>query len=248
MPEFPVPLDNLISYVKGLSPEGAPLDHLSDAVNVASRLDEQSDALIGYFVDQARSSGASWSQIGTSMGVSKQAAQKRFVLGDQGTTPAAERFSRFTPRARAALAAAGRAAQSAQARGVDVPHLVAGLLTEPDGVAAKTLRRLEVTNDAIYEALHVAPPECDNLDSDPAALRELHLTAATKAALRATVKAAVQLHHNYIGTEHLLLGALAGDDPAVDALAAIGVNLTLVKGALAVELAQYQLDRQRQAG
>ena len=76
---FPVPLDNLIAYVRALHPEGGPLDRLSDAMEVAARLDEQSDSLIGHFVDQARVSGASWSQIGASMGVSKQAAQKRFV-------------------------------------------------------------------------------------------------------------------------------------------------------------------------
>jgi hypothetical protein len=54
---------------------------VSDAFAVSARLDEQSDALLGYFVDQARRSGASWSQIGGAMGVSKQAAQKRFVPG-----------------------------------------------------------------------------------------------------------------------------------------------------------------------
>ena len=76
---FPVPLDNLISYVKGLHPDGGPLENVSDAFTVSTQLDEQADALIGYFVDQARRSGLSWSQIGGAMGVSKQAAQKRFV-------------------------------------------------------------------------------------------------------------------------------------------------------------------------
>jgi len=82
MAEFPVPLDNLITYVKALHPDGGPLDSVSDAMVVATQPDEQSDALIGHFVDQARRSGASWSQIGASMGVSKQAAQKRFVSRD----------------------------------------------------------------------------------------------------------------------------------------------------------------------
>lgn len=79
MAEFPVPLDNLISYVKALHPAGGPLENVSDAFAVSTQMDEQSDALIGYFVDQARRSGLSWSQIGGAMGVSKQAAQKRFV-------------------------------------------------------------------------------------------------------------------------------------------------------------------------
>jgi len=57
MTEFPVPLDNLISYVKALRPGGGPLENVSDAFAVSTQLDEQSDALIGYFVDQARRSG-----------------------------------------------------------------------------------------------------------------------------------------------------------------------------------------------
>jgi len=71
----PVSLDNLISFVRALHPSGGPLEHLADAMAAAAQLEVQSDALIGYFVDQARRSGSSWSQIGTSMGVSKQAAQ-----------------------------------------------------------------------------------------------------------------------------------------------------------------------------
>src|ERR1700691_738481 len=111
MPEFPVPLDSLITYVKALSPEGGPLENVSDAFAVSTQMDEQADALIGHFVDQARRSGASWSQIGGAMGVSKQAAQKRFVpsatkiadLMPKTTEP----FSRFTARAARTLAAAG---------------------------------------------------------------------------------------------------------------------------------------------
>src|ERR1700745_560735 len=100
MSEFPVPLDNLIAYVKTLHPDGGPLENVSDAFAVSPRIDEQADALIGYFVDQARRSGLPWSQIGGAMGVSKQAAQKRFVptkardLMPQGISP----FSRFTIR------------------------------------------------------------------------------------------------------------------------------------------------------
>ncbi|HEX4531515.1 MAG TPA: Clp protease, partial [Acidimicrobiia bacterium] len=124
-PDFPVPLDHLIAYVKVLHPEGGALEHLGDAVLVAERLDEQSDALIGHFVDQARVSGASWSQIGASMGVSKQAAQQRFVVRDE-LVPDGKLFSRFTPRSRTALAAAGGIAASDGAELVDASHLAAG--------------------------------------------------------------------------------------------------------------------------
>src|ERR1700722_4345127 len=125
MTAFPVPLDNLIAYVKVLHADGGPLVHLNDAVTVSARLDEQSDALIGYFVDQARRSGASWSEIGASMGVSKQAAQQRYValVPEGGQT-----FERFTLRARGALAAAGRVAAAASLPAIADSHLPVGLL------------------------------------------------------------------------------------------------------------------------
>src|ERR1700722_12407917 len=109
MTEFPVPLDNLIAYVKTLHPEGGPLKTVSGAFAVSEQLDEQSDALLGYFVDQARRSGLPWSQIGAAMGVSKQAAQKRFVPGqtsDHLRAAGFKTFSRFTDRAVRVLFAA----------------------------------------------------------------------------------------------------------------------------------------------
>ena len=97
-------------------PSGTPLDNLSDAVTVSTQLSEQSDSLIGHFVDQARRSGASWSQIGTSMGVTKQAAQQRFVpRGPVKGAAGFGDFSRFTTRARSMLTAAEDLARAADA-------------------------------------------------------------------------------------------------------------------------------------
>ena len=95
----PVSLDTLITYVKAQRPGGSPLDNLSDAVTVSTQLSEQADSLIGHFMDQARRSGASWSQIGASMGVTKQAAQQRFVpRGPVRDTAGFGDFSRLRPR------------------------------------------------------------------------------------------------------------------------------------------------------
>ena len=115
MSASPVSLDELIGYVKTMSPEGGPLDNLADAVSVGGDLDEASDALIGHFVDRARRSGATWSQIGASMGVTKQAAQKRFVTLWEGAD-----FSRFTQRSRNVLAAAGGIAAGTGAGDEDI--------------------------------------------------------------------------------------------------------------------------------
>src|SRR5690348_3419002 len=96
-----VRLDDLIEAIKKVHSD--VLDQLSDAVIAADHLGEVADHLIGHFVDQARRSGASWTDIGKSMGVTKQAAQKRFVpkdLNQQTAMDPSQGFGRFTPRAK----------------------------------------------------------------------------------------------------------------------------------------------------
>jgi ATP-dependent Clp protease ATP-binding subunit ClpA len=212
----------------------------------ASQLDEQADALIGYFVDQARSSGASWSLIGAAMGVSKQAAQKRFVAREDELVPQAKAFSRFTPRARASVAAAGELANASGSAAIDANHLAAGAIIDAHGLAAHVVHRLEVDEDQIYEALGVGPPS-DGGDADPPALRQLRFTPAGRDALRDALKAALRLGHNYIGTEHLLLGVIAGRGSVAKDLAAIGLRSSLVESAIEVEVAEAQLQRRRRA-
>ena len=262
MTEFPVPLDNLITYVKALHPDGGPLDNLTDAFAVSARLDEQSDALIGYFVDQARRSGASWSQIGTAMGVSKQAAQKRFVssrASDPMASSAGQPFSRFTPRAASVLAAAARlaadqAAATDQAAGqgeaghaenppAGPAHLAAALLSEPEGLAAKALAAAGLTANQVYAAVGTGPaPRVPDVDS--AALLDVTLDPQAKDALKGALKAALRLGHNYIGTEHLLLGLLFAGGPVTEAFGALGLTPQRAEELTAAELAAFQARRE----
>src|ERR1700761_1943245 len=110
MSQPPVRLDELISYIT--STDGTALDHVSAAVRISEQLGELADHLIGHFVDQARRTGASWTDIGRSMGVTKQAAAKGFVAKDidwQTVFQEAFRahpFARFTERARRTIVAA----------------------------------------------------------------------------------------------------------------------------------------------
>ena len=244
MTEFPVPLDNLIAYVKALHPDGGPLANVSDAFTVSARLDEQSDALIGYFVDQARRSGASWSQIGSAMGVSKQAAQKRFVPGKLSElSPGGAVFSRFTQRARNVLAAADRiAAHDAAEPVIGAADLAAATLAEPEGLAAKVIARTGLTADQVYAAVG-AGPAAPGPDADADALQALGFDESGKAALKAAWKAALRLGHNYIGTEHLLLGVLYAGSPAAEALTSLGLTLATAERSLAAEFAEIQASR-----
>jgi Clp amino terminal domain, pathogenicity island component len=248
MPEQPATLDNLISYVRALHPDGDALTRLADAVALASNIEDNADALVGFFVDQARSHGASWSQIGASMGVSKQAAQKRFVSRLEDLVPGGRQkmFTRFTPRARGAVGAAAQAARVAGSAEVEAVHLLVGSLCFPEGLAAKAVRRLEVNHERIVQALGVPVPAAAG-DTDPSTLRRLAFSGPAKEALRAALQAALRLGHNYIGTEHLLLGTLAADDETARRLALTGLSRDLVESALAVEIAQAQLEKQQRS-
>ena len=80
-----VRLDDLIAAIKNVHTD--ELEQLTDAVLAAEHLGDVADHLVGHFVDQARRSGASWTDIGRSMGVTKQAVQQRFVPKDPGRRP-----------------------------------------------------------------------------------------------------------------------------------------------------------------
>lgn len=244
MQDFPVSLDNLIAYVLGRHPQGGPLRHLSDAILAAEELESQSDALIGHFVDQARASGASWSQIGAAMGVSKQAAQKRFVSRDDETVSTGKRYSHFTPRAKAALLAGEELASVSGADAIAVEHLVAGAVADPLGLAARMVHRLNVTHATLHEALGVgrAPGVSEERTRE---MPDLKFTSEAKASLKESLKAALRLGHNYIGTEHLLMGAATANGQVGEKLTALGLGRAQLDGAFALELAELKLKMQQ---
>jgi hypothetical protein len=247
MAELPISLDNLIAFVKAQHPDGSPLDNLSGAVDVGGRLADQADALIGHFVDQARRSGASWSEIGASMGVSKQAAQKKFVFRweDIESPIAGGTFSRFTQRARSCVLAAHGAARAAGAPAVDLRHLVAGLVAEPAGLAAVVIHERGVTDEQIHTIF--APAAGPAEPSDQAVADRLPITDGVRSAFRETLRAALQRGHNYMGTEHLLLGILADDNETAKTLGGLGITVEFVDRELAVQFAKIKAEHARKA-
>jgi hypothetical protein len=240
--QFPVPLDNLIAYVAALHPSGGPLDNVSDAFTVSEQLEEQADALIGHFVDQARRSGASWSQIGAAMGVSKQAAQKRFVPGKGGFFLEGHDFSRFTDRARNVVTAAWQSTDGP----VGAAHLTAALFVEPYGLAAKMFAAAGLTAEQACAAVGTGPAGLRE-DSTPPKLREVPLADDGQDALKGALKAALRLGHNYIGTEHILLGVLQAGGQAAEALGALGLTPERAEELFAAAIAEFQA-RRREAG
>src|SRR5262249_6621636 len=154
---YPVRLDEMINAIKQVHTD--VLDQLADAVLAAEHLGEIADHLIGHFVDQARRSGASWTDIGKSMGVTKQAAQKRFVPRAEATTLDPEQgFGRFTPRARNAVVAAQNAAHEAANSEITPDHLLLGVLSDAAALATVLLNRHHVDAAAIRAAVPLPPP------------------------------------------------------------------------------------------
>jgi Clp amino terminal domain, pathogenicity island component len=250
MEKVPVRLDDLISYVK--SQQGTPLDHVSAAVQVSEHLDEVADHLIGHFVDQARKAGASWTEIGRSMGVTKQAAQKRFVAKDTDWQSLLEEafrehpFSRFTDRARRAVQAAQHEAREHRHDYIGTEHLALGVLTEPDGLAVKAIEALGVSREAARQALIAAllPATVEV----PLAAR-IPFTPRAKKAMEFAVRKALVLGHNYIGTEHLLLGLLDEEEGiGGKTLIGLGVTSDRTEQWLVPELKRLSEIKQRSAG
>ncbi|MDV9193347.1 Clp protease N-terminal domain-containing protein [Streptomyces sp. SR27] len=205
--QVPVRLDELIEAIKKVHPDA--LEQLSGAVIAADHLGDVADHLIGHFVDQARRSGASWTDIGRSMGVTRQAAQKRFVPKE----PDAEKmdpnagFSRFTPRARNVVMASQNEATAAGNDEILPAHLALGLLAEPEGLAALWIASRGVSPEQVREAFTATLP--------PAAAEAPALVpydAAAKKVLELTFREALRLDHNYVGTEHILLALLEHED------------------------------------
>jgi hypothetical protein len=215
----PVRLDDLITAIKKVHDE--PLEQLTDAVLAGEALGEVADHLIGHFVDQARRSGASWTDIGKCMGVTKQAAQKRFVpkagpFEKADPIDPNEGFNRFTPRARSVVVESQNRAHAAGNDEIQPAHILLALFTDSDSLAMRMLGGQGVDAEAATAAVTL-PPAVDEM---PALIP---FSGSARKVLELTFREALRLGHNYIGTEHILL-ALLEAEPGDGPLQALGVD------------------------
>lgn len=226
----PVRLDDLIAAIKSVHDD--VLEQLSGAVVAADHLGDVADHLIGHFVDQARRSGASWSEIGRSMGVSKQAAQQRFVArgASQPTDlDASQGFSRFTREAGNVVMAAHNEAHAAGNEEVQAEHLVLGLLSEPDARGVQAIVAQGVALDAVRRAVAAAlPPPADEV---PALIP---YDADAKKVLERTFRHALRIGDSSIGPEHILLALLELED-GDGILSRLGVDRATTEAAITAE-------------
>ena len=220
----PPTLQELIETVRQDSSSDQPLDQLVAAATAAAQLEETTDALLGYFVDRCRRDGRSWTEISAALGVTKQAVHKRFATAIATHVAAANpapTFERFTDRARHVMAESGQAAVSLGDDFVGTEHLLLALFTEPEGLAGKALAAMDVSEDTVRAAILAAGDRAAGQDESsdtgaaagaPAAGTRPPFSAPAKRVLRDALAVALEFGHNYIGTEHILLGLYRNED------------------------------------
>ena len=133
----------------------------------------------------------------------------------------ASRFEKFSERARRALTYAQEEAQRFNHNYIGTEHILLGLIRESEGIAAKVLTNLGVDLNKVRSAVEFIIGRGGKMSS-----AEIGLTPRAKKVIELAVDEARRFNHNYVGTEHLLLGLLReGEGVAGGVLESLGVNL-----------------------
>ena len=144
------------------------------------------------------------------------------------------RFEKFSERARRVLTIAQEEARQMNHTSIGTKHILLGLLREEEGVAAKILTNLGVSLNKIRTAV-----EFNSDRGERPGTGETGLTPRAKRVIELAIDEARQLSHNYIGTEHLLLGLLReGEGVAAGVLNSLGVTLERARSETAQVLSQ----------
>ena len=227
---MPTTLSALIDEVEARSPSVEPLDLLATAATTAEDVSEAADALLSHFVDRTRRAGHSWTEIGAALGVTKQAVRKRFS-GDEKRDPRG--WERFTDRARAVASThAFAAAEELGNNYVGTEHLLLAMWGEPEGIAARVLVDAGLSREAVIEAVDARIPHGTQGRGG--------FTPRAWVAIENASKIALEMGHNYVGTEHLLLSLMTGvGGVADDILAERDVTVDKVRTLVLKELRGY---------
>jgi Clp amino terminal domain, pathogenicity island component len=221
-------LEALVADIEREAPDD-PLAQLRAAARKRDELAALADDLLGHFVEAAREAGATWSDVGDALGVSKQAAQQRHTARPSGARRALGKlfpkladgsFRRFTPRAREVVLGAQTAAVGFGHDRIATEHLLLGLYGQPGSVAVVVLERLGVDAGRVGADIAEAHPP-----ADAEVKGHVPFADGAKDALEGSLGVAMRLGHNYIGTEHILLALLEAEGGlAAEVLAAQGVT------------------------
>lgn len=246
-------LSDLIELVHKRSTDRTVLGRITVAEDLSLDLQEMADRLTDHFVQQARSAGNSWAQIGTQLGVSKQGAQQRYLNAREGEDNMAAqllaeepdprepirgsmpkgpmkrlkgalKLQRFTEDARTAVKAAQLEARELHHDHIGPEHVLLGILAA-GGPGAKALNSLNMTLESVRDRVRSEIGQGSHSGSG-----HLPFTKDAKVVLELSLREALRLGHNYIGSEHILLGLVRSDNLATGLLEDMGATPKQIRG------------------
>ena len=145
-------------------------------------------------------------------------------------------FERFTDRARRVVVLAQEEARMLNHNYIGTEHILLGLIHEGEGVASKALEQLGVSLDAVREQVQEIIGQ-----GQQAPTGHIPFTPRAKKVLELSLREALQLGHNYIGTEHILLGLIReGEGVAAQVLVKLGADLARVRQTVIQLISGYQ--------
>ena len=145
-------------------------------------------------------------------------------------------FERFTDRARRVVVLAQEEARMLNHNYIGTEHILLGLIHEGEGVAAKALESLGISLEAVRSQVEEIIGQGQQAPSG-----HIPFTPRAKKVLELSLREALQLGHNYIGTEHILLGLIReGEGVAAQVLVKLGADLNRVRQQVIQLLAGYQ--------
>jgi ATP-dependent Clp protease ATP-binding subunit ClpC len=145
-------------------------------------------------------------------------------------------FERFTDRARRVVVLAQEEARMLNHNYIGTEHILLGLIHEGEGVAAKALESLGISLDAVRQQVQEIIGQGQQAPSG-----HIPFTPRAKKVLELSLREALQLGHNYIGTEHILLGLIReGEGVAAQVLVKLGADLNRVRQQVIQLLSGYQ--------
>src|SRR6201992_1597255 len=145
-------------------------------------------------------------------------------------------FERFTDRARRVVVLAQEEARMLNHNYIGTEHILLGLIHEGEGVAAKALESVRISLEAVRQQVEEIIGQGQQAPSG-----HIPFTPRAKKVLELSLREALQLGHNYIGTEHILLGLIReGDGVAAQVLVKLGADLNRVRQQVIQLLHGYQ--------
>lgn len=136
-------------------------------------------------------------------------------------------FGKLTERAQRVLAFAQEEAIALKHSNIGTEHILLGLVKEEEGIAAKVLQSFDITEEQIRDGVFKLITEGTEMPTS------LHYTPRAKRVIELSMDEARKLHHNFVGTEHILLGLIReSEGVASRVLAAAGLNITRARAAV----------------